>query len=220
MTMPADDNMQSNVLHLVFSVGQGAFESCRSASTAGDTVVFLDNGVRQLLLGEPGKLLPPGVAVYYSEPDLEARGLASPARDFQVRILRRHGFSFPAGKSPALPELEMKQPELQLPDGDSLPLDEKGYLLEYAAWTPCVAETMAANDGIRLQADHWVVLHLFRDYFEQHEIEPPMRALVKKVRESLGQEKGSSAYLYRLFPAGPGIQACRYAGLPRPLSCV
>lgn len=84
--------MQSNVLHLVFSVGQGAFEACRGASTAGDTVVFLDNGVRQLLLGEPGKLLPPGVAVYYSEPDLQARGLASPARDLQVRTVEDGAF--------------------------------------------------------------------------------------------------------------------------------
>ena len=84
--------MQSNTLHLVFSVGQGAFEACRKASTAGDTVVFLDNGVRQLLLGEPGKLLPPGVAVYYSQPDLEARALAGPASDFQVRILEDGAF--------------------------------------------------------------------------------------------------------------------------------
>lgn len=114
----------------------------------------------------------------------------------------------------------MKSQELQLPDGASLALDEKGYLLEYAAWTPLVAETMADNDGIRLDADHWVVLYLFRDYFEKHEIEPPMRALVRKTRESLGEEKGNSRYLYRLFPDGPGTQACRYAGLPRPLSCV
>lgn len=114
----------------------------------------------------------------------------------------------------------MTRPELQLPGGDSLLLDEKGYLLDYAAWSPLVAETMAANDGIRLGADHWVVLHLFRDYFEAHEIEPPMRALVNKARESLGEEKGNSRYLYRLFPDGPGTQACRYAGLPRPLSCV
>jgi TusE/DsrC/DsvC family sulfur relay protein len=47
-----------------------------------------------------------------------------------------------------------------------------------------------------------------------------MRALVKLVGERLGHEKGSSRYLYRLFPDGPGTQACRYAGLPRPVSCV
>lgn len=80
------------MLHLVCSAGKGAFEACRAASTAGDTVLFLDNGVTQLLLGEPGKLLPPGVAVYYSEPDLEARGLAGAARGSQVRILEDSAF--------------------------------------------------------------------------------------------------------------------------------
>ena len=47
-----------------------------------------------------------------------------------------------------------------------------------------------------------------------------LRALVPLTRERLGEEKGSSRFLYRLFPDGPGTQACRYAGLPRPLSCV
>lgn len=109
---------------------------------------------------------------------------------------------------------------LTLPGGASLPLDEKGYLLDWRAWTPAVAEAMAAADGLVLGDDHWVVLRLFRDYFEQYEIEPPMRALVALVREQWGLERGNSRYLYRLFPDGPGTQACRYAGLPRPLSCV
>ena len=109
---------------------------------------------------------------------------------------------------------------LELPCGEALPVDDRGYLLEYGRWKPEVAETMAARDGIELGPDHWVVLQIFREYFESFEIEPPMRALVRRARERLGEEKGSSRYLYRLFPDGPGTQACRYAGLPRPLSCV
>lgn len=99
-------------------------------------------------------------------------------------------------------------------------MDEKGYLLDWLAWTPQVARAMAANDNVRLTDDHWVVLDIFRQYFEQYEIEPPMRALVARVRESLGKDKGNSRYLYQLFPDGPGTQACRYSGLPRPVSCV
>ena len=74
-----------------------------------------------------------------------------------------------------------------------------------------------ANQGHRGSS---LVLDLFRQYFEQYEIEPPMRALVRLVRDRLGEEKGSSRYLYRLFPDGPGTQACRMAGLPRPVSCI
>lgn len=109
---------------------------------------------------------------------------------------------------------------LSLPDGRSLALDDKGYLLDRHAWSPAVARSMAAADGIELGPDHWLVIELFREYYERYEIEPPMRALVRMLRERLGVDKGSSRYLYRLFPDGPGTQACRYAGLPRPLSCV
>lgn len=114
----------------------------------------------------------------------------------------------------------MSEARICLPDGDSLPVDEKGYLLDWRAWTPQVARAMAAADGVMLNEDHWVVLRIFREYFQAHEIEPPMRALIRLAMEQLGQDKGSSRYLYRLFPDGPGTQACRYAGLPRPASCV
>jgi tRNA 2-thiouridine synthesizing protein E len=114
----------------------------------------------------------------------------------------------------------MSRAMLSLPGGASLPLDEKGYLLDWRAWTPEVAQIMAAADGVELGDDHWQVLAMFREYFEKYEIEPPMRALVRLVRERLGGDRGNSRYLYRLFPDGPGTQACRYAGLPRPVSCI
>jgi len=114
----------------------------------------------------------------------------------------------------------VNHPQLQLPDGTRLALDEKGYLLDWRLWTPAVARAMAAADGIDLTADHWYVLDGFREYFEAHEIEPGMRALVSLCGKRLGADKGNSRYLYRLFPDGPETQGCRYAGLPRPVSCV
>ncbi len=111
-----------------------------------------------------------------------------------------------------MPDMEI---EAGLPE-----VDEKGYLLDWQAWSPAVAKAMAARDGVSLTEDHWVVLEIFRQYYGEFEIDPPMRALVKRARDALGKEKGTSRYLYRLFPDGPATQACRYAGLPRPLSCV
>ena len=110
--------------------------------------------------------------------------------------------------------------QLQMADGRQIPLDEKGYLLDRSQWDASVAEHMANADGINLDADHWTILEIFQEYFEDFEIEPPMRALVKLTIEKLGQEKGNSRYLYRLFPEGPAKQACRYAGLPKPVSCI
>lgn len=114
----------------------------------------------------------------------------------------------------------MSRAVLRLHDATEIYLDEKGYLLEPADWTLEVAERMAASDGIDLTSDHRVVIEIFRDYFSRFDIEPPMRALVKLAQDQFGAERGNSRFLYRLFPEGPTTQACRYAGLPRPVSCL
>jgi len=114
----------------------------------------------------------------------------------------------------------MPESVLKLDDGREIATDEKGYLRDPGQWDRRVAEHMAREDGIALSPDHWAVIDIFREYFRHYEIEPPMRALVKLVGQELGEEKGNSRFLYRLFPQGPTTQACRYAGLPRPLSCI
>lgn len=114
----------------------------------------------------------------------------------------------------------MRQSMLKMEDGRRIAIDEKGYLLDPSAWDLKVAHQMASDDGVTLVEDHLEILRIFRDYFEEYEIEPPMRALVKIAATELGKDKGNSRYLYRLFPQGPTTQACRYAGLPRPLSCI
>lgn len=99
-------------------------------------------------------------------------------------------------------------------------LDEHGYLVDWQDWSESLAEAWAAADGIELGEEHWAVLHLLRDYYGEFGIAPPMRALLKLARERLGDEWSDSRRLYRLFPGGPAKQACRYAGLPKPVSCI
>ena len=107
-----------------------------------------------------------------------------------------------------------------LADGTQLALDEKGYLLDWQSWSRAVAVEWAARDGLTLEDDHWAVIDLLRDYYGEYEIAPPMRALLKLLRARLGDAALGSRELYRLFPEGPAKQACRYAGLPRPVSCI
>ena len=38
--------------------------------------------------------------------------------------------------------------------------------------------------------------------------------------QKLGEEKGNSRYLQRLFPDGPAKQATKLAGLPKPAKCL
>lgn len=109
---------------------------------------------------------------------------------------------------------------LQIDPSRAVAIDEKGYLLDAGDWDVEVAKFMADADGIGLNEDHFAIIEIFQAYFAEYEIEPPMRALVKIVAARLGEDKGNSRYLYRLFPDGPTLQATRYAGLPRPLSCI
>lgn len=105
-------------------------------------------------------------------------------------------------------------------EGRALPTDARGYLRDRADWSRALATELARRDGIALTDEHWQVLGFLQDYYDAFGMAPGMRLLVKALAARLGAEKGSSRYLYRLFPAGPAKQACRYAGLPMPVSCI
>jgi dissimilatory sulfite reductase related protein len=97
---------------------------------------------------------------------------------------------------------------------------QNDYLANFSDWHPEFAEQQAKADGMILTNQHWELIHFLRAYFLEFEVAPPMRMLTKAVAARLGKEKGSSLYLYQLFPDGPAKQACRYAGLPKPTSCI
>ena len=105
---------------------------------------------------------------------------------------------------------------------DNLPVatDEDGYLANRSDWSPRVAETMAELDEVTLTDNHWEVIHLLQEYYDNYEIAPAIRILTKAVGKKLGKDKANSRYLYELYPQGPAKQACRYAGLPKPTGCV
>jgi tRNA 2-thiouridine synthesizing protein E len=104
--------------------------------------------------------------------------------------------------------------------GKSYETDEEGYLANLSEWDPAVAEAMAAAENVTLTSDHWEIINFLREYYEEYQIAPAVRVLTKAVGKKLGAEKGNSKYLYELFPYGPGKQACKYAGLPKPTGCV
>ena len=105
-------------------------------------------------------------------------------------------------------------------NGVAVELDEEGYLMNLEDWTAEVAKTFAAEDDIKLSEEHWDIINFLREYYEEYQIAPAVRVLTKAVGKRLGKEKGNSKYLYSLFPFGPGKQACKYAGLPKPTGCV
>lgn len=104
--------------------------------------------------------------------------------------------------------------------GRSYGMDLGGYLLNPGEWTPALAEQIAREEGIDLGPQHWEVVNFLRSYYQDFQIAPAIRVLSKAIGKKLGPEKGNTVYLYKLFPKGPAVQACRIAGLPRPTGCV
>ncbi|WP_191600764.1 TusE/DsrC/DsvC family sulfur relay protein [Marinomonas algicola] len=99
-------------------------------------------------------------------------------------------------------------------------LDKEGYLLDLSAWSTDVAEEIAQKEGIKLTDSHWEIIFLLRDFYEEYELSPAMRPLVKAVAKKLGADKGKSLYLMKLFPGSPPKLAAKIAGLPKPANCI
>jgi tRNA 2-thiouridine synthesizing protein E len=104
--------------------------------------------------------------------------------------------------------------------GRAIETDAQGYLRRLDQWDEGLAAELARRDGLELSAAHFEVLHFLRAYYAEFRLIPPVRLLIKTIAGRLGADKGNSRYLYRLFPDGPAKQACRYAGLPKPVSCI
>jgi tRNA 2-thiouridine synthesizing protein E len=100
------------------------------------------------------------------------------------------------------------------------PTDPQGFLLDRGAWTHEVAELLAASDGLTLTEQHWEIIEFLRSYYDEYGLIPIMRVLCKAIANRLGEDKGKSRYLYRLFPEGPVRQGSKYAGLPKPPHCI
>ena len=105
-------------------------------------------------------------------------------------------------------------------NGQTIETDEEGYLEDLSDWTPEIATAMALAEDVDLSEDHWSIINFLREYYEEYQIAPAVRVLTKAVGKKMGKDKGNSKYLYSLFPYGPGKQACKYAGLPKPTGCV
>ncbi|NDV91206.1 TusE/DsrC/DsvC family sulfur relay protein [Alteromonas sp. 345S023] len=105
-------------------------------------------------------------------------------------------------------------------NGNKVPTDKLGYFLDYTLWEESMVETLAERENITLTEAHWEVIRFVRNFYEEYETSPAIRALVKAMALKYGPEKGNSRYLQRLFPKGPAKQATKLAGLPKPAKCL
>lgn len=96
--------------------------------------------------------------------------------------------------------------------GQAVEVNDEGYLLEASQWTKEIASEMAKEEGIDLTDKHFEVLEFLRAANEKGET-----LTIRRVGKSgITDIKG----LYALFPKGPLKLSSKFAGIPKPASCV
>jgi tRNA 2-thiouridine synthesizing protein E len=105
-------------------------------------------------------------------------------------------------------------------NGRSIETDDQGYLKNSNDWDLEVSKEIAKELNLELTEERLEIVNFVRKFYETYNTSPAIRALVKAMEKEYGTEKGSSRYLYKLFPDGPALQATKLAGLPRPVKCI
>ena len=83
-------------------------------------------------------------------------------------------------------------------------------------WQPSVAEQVAKQQGLALNADHWDVINALQSYFSSHDKPQRNRREITDALEEKFHFKGGMKYLYTLLPKGPISQGCLLAGIENP----
>lgn len=96
--------------------------------------------------------------------------------------------------------------------GQTIDFNEEGYMTDASQWNREIAAELAKEDGIELTDKHYEVLEFLRDANKKGET-----LTIRKVGKSgIVDIKG----LYQLFPGGPLKFSSKFAGIPKPASCV
>jgi len=95
----------------------------------------------------------------------------------------------------------------------------EGYLLDPASWDEQIALALAAEEALTLHDESWQVLHFMRDYWHEHQVAPDVRHVVGFLAGAQGiDKKAAKEKLFQMFPYGYVKQACKIAGMMRPLA--
>lgn len=102
-------------------------------------------------------------------------------------------------------------------NGRTVAVDNEGFLLDPDDWDMELAQALADQLRISMTDEHWFVVNFVRTYFEENQRIPEARHALKAMKLGMGEDKGTRKYLYKLYPYGYGQQACKIAGMRKPL---
>ncbi len=95
--------------------------------------------------------------------------------------------------------------------------DNEGYLLDPQDWDKQLAIQIAEHEGIDLSDHHWIIIKFIREFYESYQSVPELRKTLTHLRDAIGKDLATRKFVYNLFPYGYGQQACKIAGMRKPL---
>ena len=105
----------------------------------------------------------------------------------------------------------------------SAEIDNDGFLVNLHEWSERVAAELAVGEGITLTEDHWTIITATRQFYDQFELSPAMRPLIKFIKQQYpeqAQQIATSMHLMQLFGGRPAKTIAKIAGLPKPTNCL
>ncbi len=98
--------------------------------------------------------------------------------------------------------------------GQTVEVDDEGFLQDPQQWTREIGTEIAAENGIAELTDrHWQVVEFMRDAYLRDGAAPSIRTLGKASGVPIKE-------LYQLFPKGPAKLAAKIGGIPKPRGCI
>lgn len=95
--------------------------------------------------------------------------------------------------------------------------DTEGYIVDPQDWNEQIAQQLAAEESLMLNAEYWSVLYFMRHYWTEHHIAPDVRHVITHITDEYDlSKKQAKQHLFKLFPYGYVKQACKIAGMQRP----
>lgn len=96
--------------------------------------------------------------------------------------------------------------------GQTVLVNEEGYLQDFNQWNPAIAEEIAKEEGIELTPRHWDIITWLQEQ-EKNKIALTIRKLGKSGVTDIKE-------FYTLFPNGPLKKATKIAGIKKPVGCI
>lgn len=102
-------------------------------------------------------------------------------------------------------------------NGKQVCFTDTGWLEDREKWDEDIAVEIAKSVNIELTDEHWKLIHIAREYYDEFQTCCPPRAFSRILRKKYDKDHSDQKYIYQLFPAGGLVQCVnKIAGLPCP----